>query len=129
LWAYADADLKDIGLVELACLQCICNHENPNDVGHVVGIVEDYPLVQEFSDNGPWIYQIPQMLTDALAEADTSEISRIRKQWFDTEELQCVKESGHSSQYPEHLDPLDTLRTLAIQANQAGKSLFVWLCL
>lgn len=120
------ADIKSIGLVEIACLQCILNGEDPHDLEHVTGIVEAYSLVQEFSTDGPWIYQVPEVLTDALVKVNAADIDRIRTEWYMTEEMRGWE--GTSSQYRSP-DPFQTLTSLAIQAKRAGKSLFLWCCL
>jgi hypothetical protein len=123
---YVGADIKSIGLVEMACLQCIFNRENPSDADHVMCLIESFSLVQEVSEEGPWVYQVPDMLTEALAKASQIELDQIRTQWYKTEEMK-----DHARRYlqDEHHDPLQILAHLAAQAKQVKKSLFLWFCL
>ena len=123
---YVGADIKSIGLVEMACLQCIFNGENPNDADHVTSLIESFTLVQEVSEEGPWIYQVPDTLTEALAKANVIELDQIRTQWYKTEEM---KDHERRYLHGEHHEPLQILAHLATQAKQAKKSLFLWFCL
>lgn len=88
-----------------------------------VSLLDEFPLVHQESEDGPWTAKVPDDMTAALAELKESAISAQALAWSEAtkEEL-----AWNASDF----DPIvrDLVR-LARTARASGKSLFLWNCL
>lgn len=76
---------KSVDPVKLGTLSAILKNESPDEIGLAL-FMQDALLVQT-SDDGPWIYRIPNELVTALTLLDADAIEQIAEHWAQTEEL------------------------------------------
>lgn len=87
--------------------------------------LETFPLVAERSNQGPWVFRIPDEMIDYLAAiSDEERLEDIADQWAETEEFQLDRWSVADAE-----DILKELTALARAARSAGKGLLLWMCL
>jgi hypothetical protein len=113
---------KGIDTVKLGALSQILAGRSPDDVDAVASYMTDATLDQR-SDSGPWVFQVPDGLTIALAALDDQTRARVAAQWAATEEFE------YEGWGPDVV--ADYLRLLAAHARKAradGKSLLLWMC-
>jgi hypothetical protein len=87
-------------------------------------VVDEFTLLHEASDDGPWVYRIPDRLIDYLTELDPSELDRIASQWSQIEEFAL-------DVWPpdEVASVLAKLHSLARKARDTDKDLLMWVSL
>ncbi|WP_295479490.1 hypothetical protein [uncultured Pseudomonas sp.] len=101
--------------LEISTLWAILEEQEWDDERHMP---EDIFLGD---DGESWLYRFPNELTEVLAHANEVAVSKASVLWSATEELSCE---------PEDLVPvLNDLQSLAKQAMESGKSLYLWGCL
>jgi hypothetical protein len=88
-----------------------------------VSLLDEFPLVHEETDGGPWTVKIPDEMVTALAQLPDSEIGPQSLAWAEAtaEELAWGAED---------FEPIvgDLVR-LAGAARASGRSMFLWNCL
>jgi hypothetical protein len=115
---------KGLDPVVLSSLWSILKGETPN-VETVVQQVDRFRMVQQVSEDGPWLFSLPREFRDLLANISNEPpaiIGPVEQAWGATEEL-------------EHWSPADVeeclgkLADLASSAALEDKDLFLWICL
>lgn len=77
-----------------------------------------------------WVYRLPASLAQALAELPPAEVPRVARAWAATEEWRLDGVSpADGAALAELATLVDALRTLAGQARQDGKALYLWISL
>jgi len=76
------------------------------------------------SKEGPWVFHLPDVLTDHLSKLDSQTIPSTAAQWAENEELQF---DGWSESDVEPV--LEMLCDIARKAKSEQKSLLLWMCL
>jgi hypothetical protein len=80
-------------------------------------------LVAMKGTDGPWVWQLPEELRDALADAPAGRLPAVAEQWVRTEEFWDQVTAS------EVLPFLGEVTALARCARQAGERLYCWVCL
>jgi hypothetical protein len=112
-------DAKGIDHVKLGRLLSILTGEQFN-----MSVIDEFTLLQEASDDGPWVYQIPHRLIDHLARLDIHELDGITNQWS------LIEEFSLDAWPPDVVaSVLSQLHSLAGKAKDAGKDLLMWVSL
>jgi hypothetical protein len=81
-------------------------------------------VLHQRSDEGPWIYLVPDLLTSALAALDADAEESVAAKWAETEEFQLDRWQAVDVE-----DYLHDLIVYARKAREAGKSLLLWMSL
>lgn len=105
---------------------------DPVKVGTLLGIVCEEPvdddLADEFaplaegSEDGPWVFAIPERLVDALAELPAAAVTGVARVWAGTDELRADRWSKGSAE-----QVVAKLSALAADARREGKQLLAWM--
>lgn len=114
---------KGIDTIKLGTLSQILANRSPDDVDTVVKFMTG-DLLDQSSDDGPWIYLVPDSLRDALAALDEDTEESVASKWARTEEFQLDR--WLDEDVNEYLHDL-VLR--ARKARETGKSLLLWMSL
>jgi hypothetical protein len=110
-------DMKGIQQVEMSQLQCVLEGREWQE-----DILDDYEMVVEESDEGPWVVRVPAPLVAELCDLRGPKLEAAAAAWAATEELQDWDPA-------EVHEALNDLVKLAKRAQAAGKSLFMWISL
>ena len=78
-------DMKGLDHVKLSTLHGILTGRE-----FEVNAIDDFELVRQRSDDGPWIYRWPPSLTEGLAGLDDDGIDRVAGAWWATDEFHVV---------------------------------------
>lgn len=116
-------EIKTLDPVTLGSLWAILTKASEAEA--VGKLVDQIALLHNVSDNGPWVYEIPRQLRDALAEVsgmETEEVQPVAEAWAATDELKGWEYEEVESVLREVADLADTARLL-------GKDLLLWICL
>lgn len=114
---------KGIDTIQLGTLSQILANRSVDDINTVASFMMDC-LLHEESDEGPWVYQVPDQLHAALAALSEDAEEPIAEQWAATEEFKLAR--------VQPADVEDCLHGLVLYARKArdqGKSLLLWMCL
>ncbi len=110
---------KGVETIKLATLFCaITGREYHND------IQASLELVGGDKDEGPWVFEVPAEMLEAIARVDPLQIQRVASEWASTEELKMDRWSVD--------DAAEFIQELSAHARKAGdsaKSLYLWLSL
>ena len=79
----------------------------------------DCPCLYEGSQEGPWVYALPQELADAILGLEEARLGDVVNQWCDTEELEELPPD-------QARDFLRALKALFVAAQERGKSVLMW---
>jgi len=123
LGQWACLESKGIDTVKLGTLWQILNHRSADDVNAVATFMADGVLDQR-SEEGPWVYLVPEQLRSALASLDPPAQESAAAQWAATEEF--ALDGWLAADVEEYLGDLVEH---ARQASRAGKSLLLWMSL
>ena len=82
-------------------------------------------MVRELSEDGPWIFQLPDELIELLALLDANRTQRIAAAWARTDEWQL----DGAPELADLARLLEEVTALARQARAEHQEVFVWLCL
>ncbi len=94
-------------------------------VGQVAAALEgDDQLVFSRSEEGPWVFHLPESLTAALAALPPEEVAGVAERWGKHEEL--VLDGWEPADV---VEVVEQLRALAARARDGGKQLLLWMCL
>jgi hypothetical protein len=111
-------DIKGIDTVKLGTLHSILTGEEFET------LLPQYDPVYESSEEGPWVFQIPDGFTSRLASLSPAERTAVADQWAATEEFAL---DGWS---PSDVGAsLDAICALAASAGSSERSLFLWMSL
>jgi hypothetical protein len=81
-------------------------------------------LVRQAGEEGPWIFQLPEVLATRLASASTDELDRFGRAWAATEEWQ--RDRGT----PQTIVPfLTAIAQFAVEARTQNRSVYIWMSL
>ncbi len=113
-------DAEDVDQVRLATLWTLLAGREFRDE-----LVREFVPLHEVSEEGPWVFRVPDPLVELLAELDDARAAaRIAPAWAGTEELEL---DGWDA---ESVTPLlDGLRSLARGALAEKRSMLMWVSL
>lgn len=114
---------KGIDTIKLGTLSQILAGRPVDDVNTVASFMLD-AVVDEASEDGPWVYRVPDDLTAKVAALDDATADRVAREWAATEEFKL-------SRWPED-DVREYLHNLVAHAKRAcadDKSLLLWMSL
>ena len=114
---------KGIDTIKLGTLSQILNNRPVDDVNSVATFMMDGVLDQK-SDEGPWVYLVPAELQSAIASLDDDAQEVVAEKWAGTEEF--TLDQWQAADVEEYLQGLVTH---ARKARDAGKSLVLWMSL
>jgi hypothetical protein len=117
-------DLKGIQHVPLSHLHCILTGREWSS-----GIIDEYQLVHEASEDGPWVYRLPADLVARLAGLKENHFDVFAKAWWATEHFQPLGEMNEGYEIAEVKEYLIALTKLARRAQERGKMLYMWMSL
>lgn len=83
-----------------------------------------YDPVVSVSDEGPWVFQIPQDLVALVAGLEDTRKSEAARQWAETEEFALDGWTEH-----EVASALDSIATFAKKVIEPDQALFLWMSL
>jgi hypothetical protein len=115
---------KGLDQIKLASLWSILEGEQI-EVDSVVASSERMELAANVSENGPWVFAIPEELRNLLADLAGKDDDRMRsvaRAWASTDELKDWDHSDVTGLLQEVID-------LADGARLAGNDLLLWICL
>jgi len=115
---------KGLDQINLASLWSILEGDEIQ-VDSVVARSERIELASEVTEDGPWVFAIPNELRDVLAELaaeDTDKIQAVARTWWGTDELRDWDSSDVAALLQDVID-------LADGAKLEGKDLLLWVCL
>jgi hypothetical protein len=115
-------DSKGIDTIKLGTLWQIVNKKSPDDMA-VATFMND-SILDEKSNQGPWVYLVPESLQTAIAALDEEAQESIAVKWAATEEFTSDRwEPDDVEEY------LQDLVAHARKSREAGKSLLLWMSL
>ena len=115
---------KGLDQIKLASLWCILKGDQIH-VENVLARSEQIELTAEVSENGPWVFAIPEELREILADLageDADKIHEVTREWGTTDELK-------DWEYSDVAGLLQAVIDLADGAKLNGKDLLLWICL
>jgi hypothetical protein len=80
MWRVVDA--KGHNEITLGTLLCILRGEDYNEAA-----LDEFPLLAQKSEEGPWVFAIPDALVISLNQLDSSQIPKVVYEWLKTEEM------------------------------------------
>ncbi len=114
---------KGIDTIKLGTLSQILNNRSVDDVNAVATFMAD-AVVDQKSDDGPWVYFVPEQLQVAIASLDEDAQESVAEKWAATEEFTLDRwQPADVEEY------LHDLVAHARKASGAGKSLLLWMSL
>src|SRR5215207_6182572 len=84
-WRWVDA--KGHNELTLAALLCILRGEKYREE-----ISEEFPPLAQASEDGPWVYAVPEVLLIALQHLDEGRIPGAVSEWLRTEEMRDAEQ-------------------------------------
>ena len=118
LGEFTGIDIKGIDSVKLTTLHSILSGMPFED------LLAQYKPVIEASEDGPWVFLLPNDIVERLANLDESGITNISDQWGITEEFQLDRWSQNDV-----TTVLNDIVNLTRQASAQGKHVFAWMSL
>jgi hypothetical protein len=115
---------KGLDQVKLGCLWCLVDREEIQ-VDNVVAHSEQFEMLAEVTENGPWVFAFPSEFSDKLAHLAGEAEEKIRavgRDWAATDELRDWDQS-------EVADLLQDMVDLAETARLEAHDLLLWICL
>ena len=119
LHMYPVIDIKGVDHIKLATLQCLVMGR-----AYDISIIDEFDLVHERSEDGPWVYGLPEPLVDGLVALDIHEISQVAEAWAATDEVRLDNWPRSAVEAV-----LRRIVELVKQAQVEGKEVFMWICL
>lgn len=114
---------KGIDTIKLGTLSQILNNRSVDDVNTVATFMIDQVLDKK-SDEGPWVYLVPEQLHSALLSLDEDAQESVAEKWAATEEF--TLDGWQAADVEEYLGDLIAH---ARKARDAGKTLLLWMSL
>jgi len=114
---------KGIDTIKLGTLSQILAGRPVDDINTVAAFMLN-GVLDEASEDGPWVYQVPNDLTATIAAIDQTTTDQIAREWAATEEFKL-------SRWPADVvrQYLHDLIAYAMRARADGKSLLLWMSL
>jgi hypothetical protein len=110
---------KGMETIKLAQLYCsIVGIEYSNE------IQKSFPLVGGDQEEGPWVFEFPQRILEAIVSVPDGSMSGVCERWVATEEMSA---DGYTVREAEMF--LRDLASLGRQATNRGDRLYLWVCL
>jgi hypothetical protein len=116
-------DSKGIDTIKLGTLYQILHNRSSDDWNFVASFMQD-ALLDRPTDDGPWVFLIPDELASAVAALDETRAVAVTSKWAATEEFE---NAGWQVEDVEQY--LQLLITHATAACDAGKRLLLWMSL
>ena len=113
---FGGLDIKGIDVVKLCQLHALLSSRALKE------LLADYDPVVVVSDEGPWVFRVPEDLVERVARLGEEERQSVAARWAETAEL--VMDRWKSEDVAR---VLDGIAGLAREAEQAGKTLFFWM--
>jgi len=109
-------DVKGLDPVSFSILLCILTGREWK-----VSVVDEFELVNEQSEDGPWTYQVPQQLIDKVVQLESEDLKQVAEAWMVAAELNRSgwKKSDVDAVLPE-------IVSLAKRSKAEGKQLYLW---
>jgi hypothetical protein len=114
---------KQVDQVKLAKLSLILDGLVP-DTPAVIDLVKTFTMLHESSDEGPWVYMIPDRLVAKLAGLDAERRTEVAKAWASKADFMGAGWEGTAVK-----EFVDELSGLAGKAQTNGKRLLLWMAL
>jgi hypothetical protein len=111
-------DIKGIDSVKFGILHSLLTGRAFGD------LLPLYDPAVTVSEEGPWVFQIPQDLVASLAGLDEPRKSEVARQWAKTAEFALDRWAEG-----EVASALDSISTLAKRGVEPGQALFLWMSL
>jgi hypothetical protein len=118
----ASLSSKGVDTIKMATLATIFQNEDLKNVKAVVA--RQPPVALEAGDDGPWIFAIPDQVTQRLAALDDAARAEIAEKWASTDEWRLSRWPR-----PEYDRWFNELCDLARAATRVQLSLWLWMCL
>jgi hypothetical protein len=115
--SWSGMDAKGIDQIKLGMLLSIVSHQP-----YITDLINEFTLLHEESDDGPWIYIIPQRLVSALAVLNDETLEQVAKEWSEIEEFNRWKKNDVAV-------ILNEICALAKNALIQKKALLMWMSL
>ena len=115
---FTGIDIKGVDPVKLATLHSILSDRSFKD------LLAQYNPVAEASEDGPWVFLLPNDVVQRLANLDEQQITEVASQWGKTEEFQLDRWSQNDV-----TAVLNNIVALTRQASVQGKRVFAWMSL
>jgi len=112
---------KGIDTIKLGSLSRILAGRSLDDVP-AVPVFMDNSLLDKYSDDGPWVYLVPDQLVSALAALDDDAEETVAASWAEIEEFRLSRWQPMDVQ-----EYLHDLIEYARKARDQGKSLLLWM--
>ncbi|MCW8129020.1 MAG: hypothetical protein KIS92_01425 [Planctomycetota bacterium] len=119
---FPSVDIKGFDQIKGATLWSILEGSDVSDVDYVVGLSEKFTLLCEESDDGPWVYQVPDEFLKLIASTEDEAVGEMVEAWSQTEEF-----DGYSLEDVQFY--FDTLFEAATRSDLGSKKLLMWICL
>jgi hypothetical protein len=113
--------LKGLDTIKLGTLAFILQDRDITDVDAVVDYSE-FELLASDSDEGPWVFRIPDDLITSLATAADVSLAEVSSKWAETEELEM--DSWSEQDASEVVGEIAGLARLA-----GGRPVLLWMSL
>lgn len=110
-------DLKGIDIVPLAALHCILSRRERD-----FSAIDEFPLVFQESDQGPWISRFPDIFSANLARLDPDGLEEAAQCWAAIGELDGLGVEGAKN-------VIRWLTSLVARAAEQGKHVYCWMSL
>ena len=114
-WRWVDA--KGHNEFTLGALLCILRGES-----YLEAVSEEFPLLAQASEGGPWVFAVPETLLGALERLDDGRIPGAVSEWLRTEEMRDADREGAEILVRE-------LKGLAAEALSRRKPILMWISL
>ena len=107
-------DAKGHNEITLGTLDCILRGADFSQA-HLI----DFPFLATASDEGPWVFEVPNELLLGLTRLDNYQITAIAAKWLETEEMDSATQD-----YAE--DFIKEFQLLAKEAIDQNKPILMW---
>lgn len=114
---------KGIDTIKLGTLYQILHNRSLDDMDFFGKFMQDAVLDQR-SNDGPWVFLVPEDLKSALAALDDAGAESVTEKWAATEEFE-----SDGWQFDDVEEYFQSLVVHARKARDAGKSLLLWMSL
>jgi len=112
---YDGVAFKNVSIVELAQLHALLTRRT------IAELLPEYKELASASDEGPWVYRIPDALTRAFAQMNELDVSNAAAEWLRTEELQAMGWDEDAA-----LETLMGIRDVARKVVPGKTALLLW---
>jgi len=113
---FGGIDIKGIDTVKLCMLHALVT-DQPYKT-----LKDQYTPVVSVSDEGPWVFRLPDSCVDALARLDDEARAAVATRWAQTKEFQFDR--WRTAAVAEALEAISALARRAVESKQ---SVFLWM--